>query len=71
MFSLVQSLEWQLGEKQTEVSALKEQVQIVEDRQHLEVTSLQSDLQVGTIQAHALGFLVLTQLYSLKYLGHL
>ena len=46
MFGL-QTLEWQLQQKTVEVDALREQLQLVGERQTLEVTSLNKALQVG------------------------
>jgi hypothetical protein len=43
---LLQSLQWQLSEKEKEGAALQEQVQMVHERQDMQMASLQTHLQV-------------------------
>jgi len=49
IFAFPQSLKWQLDEQQNELEAARERLHLVEDRHKMEVESLQTSLQVGSV----------------------
>ena len=49
IFAFPQSLKWQLDEQQNELEAAREKLHLVEDRHKMEVESLQTSLQVGSV----------------------
>ena len=48
----MQTLEWQVEEKTTEVEAVQEQLRLVEERQNTELGTLKSTLQVLVMCTH-------------------